>query len=139
MKYNHLILEKKEYLRIKRVLNITGFNLDQSNKESLNKLSKSLVTAQVLDEEDMPLDIIRLNSKVRLKTNNGWEEEIQVVIPNLGDLSKKKISILKPMGTSIIGRAQGDVVTCLFPMGIQELQIVSVQQGISTNPLKSIF
>jgi regulator of nucleoside diphosphate kinase len=139
MKYDHLILEKKEYVCIKRVLNLSGFNLDQANKESLSKLSEELITAQVLDEEDMPLDVIRLNSKVRISTKNGWEEEVQVVIPNHGDLSKKKISILKPMGAALIGYAQGDVVTWQFPMGIQELHIVSVEQDMTSNKLQSII
>jgi regulator of nucleoside diphosphate kinase len=139
MKYEHLILEKKEYVTIKKALNLSGFNLDQSNRESISKLSKELVTAQVLNEQDMPSDIIRLNSMVRIKTKSGWEEEVQIVTPNHGNLSKKKISILKPMGAALIGYAQGDVITWQFPMGVQKLHIVSVQQDIASNKLQNII
>lgn len=139
MKYNHLILEKKEYVCIKRVLNLLEFNQNPSNKESLSKLLEELITAEVLDEKDMPLDVIRLNSRVRVQTKNGWKEDIQVVLPNEGDLSKKKISILKPMGAALIGYAQDDIVTWQFPMGVQEVQIVSVLQDKSSNKLQIII
>jgi regulator of nucleoside diphosphate kinase len=135
MKYAQLVLEKKEYVYIKRILNISGFNGDMSTKKSLARLTDELMTAQVLDEEDMPEDIIRLNSIIRIKSKSGWEQEIQLVIPTQGDFSQQKISILRPMGAALIGYAQDDVIEWEFPSGIQELHIVSVKQDLPQNKI----
>ena len=42
MKYGSLILEKKEYVYLKRILNISGYADDHEVQKSLLKLSKSL-------------------------------------------------------------------------------------------------
>ena len=62
MKYGNLILEKREYVDIKRVLNLAGNYKDQVQKYSVEKLTKELETALILDEKEVADDIIRLNS-----------------------------------------------------------------------------
>ena len=64
MKYGSLILEKKEYVYLKRILNVSGYATDFEVQKSLLKLSKELKSAHIVDEEEMPNDVIRFNSKV---------------------------------------------------------------------------
>ncbi len=131
MKYRSLMLEKREYVYLKRILNISGYTGDFETQKSLKKLLEELKTAQIVDNEELPKDIIRLNSKVSVESENGWSKTIQIVIPSDRDLKNDKISVLTPMGAALIGYSQGDAIIWDFPKGLQQLKIVAVEQDES--------
>ncbi len=137
MKYGSLILEKKEYVYIKRILNISGYAEDVETQKSLQRLSKELKNAQIIAEADMPEDVIRFNSKIMVYSENGWEKVIQLVIPSDKDAKKDKISILTPMGAALFGYSEGDSIEWDFPSGKQKLRIVTVTQVESQNKINT--
>ncbi|MBW2938037.1 GreA/GreB family elongation factor [Aureisphaera sp. CAU 1614] len=128
MKYGSLIIEKKEYVYVKRVLNISGYAEDFETQKSLQRLSDELKNAQIVDEEEMPEDVIRFNSRIMVYSENGWERVIQLVIPSEKDTKQSKISILTPMGAALFGYSEGDSIEWDFPSGKQQLKIVTVAQ-----------
>ncbi|WP_445730948.1 GreA/GreB family elongation factor [Mariniflexile sp.] len=128
MKYGSLILEKKEYVYLKRILNISGYAGDHETQKSLMKLSEELKTAIIVDAKEMPQDIIRFNSKVTVVFDNHLEKTVQVVIPMDKDMNKNKISILTPMGSALIGYSKDDTIEWEFPKGKQHIKIVEVTQ-----------
>jgi regulator of nucleoside diphosphate kinase len=94
----------------------------------LAKLSEELKTANIVDEDKMPYDIVRFNSKVTVALNNGIQETLQVVIPMDRDIKTNKISVLTPMGSALFGYSKGDTVLWDFPSGKQQIKITDVQQ-----------
>jgi len=132
MKYGSIIIEKKEYVYLKRILNISGYAKDFETQQSLQKFSDELQNAQIVDEENMPEEIIRFNSKVTVASEKGWERTLQVVTPTERDLKQNKISFLTPMGSALFGYSEGDTVTWDFPTGQQQLKIVAVAQETNT-------
>ncbi|WCO03394.1 GreA/GreB family elongation factor [Psychroserpens ponticola] len=128
MKYGSLILEKKEYVYLKRILNISGYAEDHEVQKSLMKLVEELKSAHIVDEEDMPSDIIRFNSEVTITFESGLVKTLQVVIPLDKDLNKNKISVLTPMGSALIGYSKDDTIIWDFPGGKQQLKITNVTQ-----------
>jgi len=128
MKYGNLILEKKEYVFLKRLLNVSGYYKDENTKTSLKKLSGELTSAIIYDNEEMPPDVIRFNSIVTVMSGT-WQSEFQLVIPTARDIASNKISILAPMGSAVMGYAEGDSVIWNFPNGKKELTIVKVTQA----------
>lgn len=128
MKYGSIIIEKKEYVYLKRIINISGYAKEFDTQKSLQKFSDELQNAQVVDEEDMPKEIIRFNSKVTVASEKGWERTLQVVTPSERDMKQNKISFLTPMGSALFGYSEGDTVTWDFPTGQQQLKIVAVTQ-----------
>ena len=128
MKYGSLILEKKEYVYIKRILNISGYTGDHEIQKSLTKFSEELKTAHIIDEEEMPDDVVRMNSVVTVKSGNEWEKTLQIVQPSEKDMKNNKISILTAMGAALFGYSVEDVVTWHFPTGVKELKIIEVAQ-----------
>ncbi|MEQ3662550.1 MAG: regulator of nucleoside diphosphate kinase [Flavobacterium sp.] len=137
MKYGNLILEKKEYVYLKRLINISGYVEDFETQKSLKRLSDELKNSHIVDESEMPFDTIRFNSKVTVKSDDGWERTVQVVMPNDKDLARHKISILTPMGTALIGYSKGDIIVWDFPKGKQNLQITNVEQGDTFNNVEN--
>tara|TARA_R110002049_G_scaffold159800_3_gene324834 strand:- start:8139 stop:8606 length:468 start_codon:yes stop_codon:yes gene_type:complete len=128
MKYGSLILEKKEYVYLKRILNISGYAEDHETQKSLMKLYEELKTAHIVDEAELPHDIIRFNSKVTVVFENGMEKIIQLVIPIDKDVNKSKISVLTPIGSALMGYSEGDTIIWDFPEGKTQLTIAKVIQ-----------
>lgn len=129
MKRNqNLIVEKREYVFLKRILNINGFTGEITVKNSLHKLISELQSAKILDEEDMPSDTVRFNSKVTITSSNGWERTLQLVLPSERNLDEGKISVLTPMGSALFGYSMGDTIEWDFPGGTKEIFIKNVVQ-----------
>ncbi|MEZ4792406.1 MAG: GreA/GreB family elongation factor [Gelidibacter sp.] len=128
MKYGSLILEKKEYVFLKRLLNISGYDGDHETQKCLTNLTEELKTAHIVDEEEMPDDIIRFNSKVTLLFDNGIEKTVQLVIPMERDVKTNKISVLTPMGSALMGYSKDDVIEWDFPNGKHKITVLEVSQ-----------
>lgn len=128
MKYGSLILEKKEYVYLKRILNISGYGDDASVTKSLVKLSEELQTAQIVNNDEVPEDIVRFNSVVTIASDNGWEKELQVVVPMDKNVTLNKVSVLAPMGAALLGYSKNDTIDWDFPGGAQKIRIVDVQK-----------
>ncbi|AXP79356.1 Transcription elongation factor GreA [Mariniflexile rhizosphaerae] len=128
MKYGSIMLEKKEYVYIKRILNISGYVGDHEIQKSLAKFTEELKTAHILDEAEMPNDVVRLNSIVMVMSDNNWEKTIQIVQPSEKDIKKNKVSILTPMGAALFGYSLNDIIKWDFPTGLKELKIIEVTQ-----------
>jgi regulator of nucleoside diphosphate kinase len=128
MKYGKLIIDKKEYMYIKRILNISAYAEDFQTKKSLERLIDELKNAQIVNECDMPKDVIRFNSKIMVYSENGWEKFIQLVMPQDKDAKQDKVSILTPMGAALFGYSEGDSIEWEFPSGKQVIKIIAVIQ-----------
>ncbi|MEZ4792427.1 MAG: GreA/GreB family elongation factor [Gelidibacter sp.] len=139
MKYGSLILEKKEYVYIKRILNISGYAGDHEIQKSLTKLAEELKTAHILDEAEMPEDVVRFNSIVTVTSSNDWEKTLQIVQPSEKDMKNNKISILTPMGAALFGYSVTDIVRWDFPTGIKELKIIEVAQKTEDKNLDALI
>ena len=129
MKYGSLIIEKKEFVLLKRILNLMGYYRDNTMRESVKKLLGALDTARILDKNGMPEDVIRFYSTVTLTSKNGWERKLTLVPPSEGNLRNGKLSVLSPLGTALIGFAKDDVfVVWEFSSGRQELTVRDIEQ-----------
>ncbi len=128
MKYKDLIIEKKEYVLLKRLMNLSGYYRDDSLLKSIRKLAGQLESADIRDEIAMPKDVIRFNSTISILAKNGWRREFKLVMPTESDARHDKISILTPMGAAVIGYAEGDSLVWEFPSGEQQLTIDKVVQ-----------
>ena len=129
MKYGSIILEKKEFVTLKRLINLSWNYKEEARNKSVLRLQKELETAIVSDEEEIPNDIIRFNSIVTIESNDGWSNTFQLVSPTESNYSDKKISVLTPMGSAVIGYAKDDVIQWEFPGGVKSLKVVEVKQN----------
>ena len=128
MKYNTIIIDKKELETLKLLFSNSNNKKDKTYHLSLQKLLEELKKAKVVDASKMPEDVIRFNSLVTIKMANGVEKTFQIVLPEKSDLVNNKISILAPMGLALIGYAENDTVDWQFPTGISTITIVKVVQ-----------
>ncbi|WP_424494329.1 GreA/GreB family elongation factor [Salinimicrobium sp. GXAS 041] len=138
MKYKKLILEKKEYELLKRIISMSQFHRDKSYRASIEKLSDELKTAKIVSNKKMPDDVIRINSTVTIETPWNVKRSYQIVTPERSGLKQSRISVLAPMGLALFGYAKGDQIEWQFPRGINIIKILDVAQMGSSVKLEEI-
>ncbi len=128
MKYSSIVLDKKEYELISELIHPITESANLMNS-CISRLKQELKTATLIDEtESFPEDVIRLNSIVDVNTPFGIMK-IQLVLPENSNSEQKRISILTPMGSALIGYAETDKIMWEFPNGIQEVEILKVSHS----------
>lgn len=129
MKYGQLILEKKEFITLKRLLNLSGDYKIDTRKYSIKRLSEEMQSAKIVNDDEFPNDVIRFNSLITVATiDDSWENTFQLVLPSESNAALNKVSILAPMGAAVMGYAKGDKIEWEFPAGIKTLTIKNVVQ-----------
>jgi regulator of nucleoside diphosphate kinase len=126
MKYNQIILEEKEYQFIQNLVKKFLASDETQNEAWIIKLTNELSRAIVKKENEMPVDVIKIGSKVDVETLYGRRNNIILVKPTEKNIDENKISLLSPMGSALIGYAQGDEVDWDLPKGKSTIKILNV-------------
>lgn len=129
MKYGSIILEKSDYVLIKRLLSLTNNYKDDTQKESILKLREELKSSIISNSDEVPTDVVRMNSEVTVASNDGWQYTFTIVEPTESNNASKRISVLAPMGLAVIGYAKGDIIHWTFPGGEKDITILEVKQN----------
>lgn len=128
MKYGKLVVEKKEYATVRRMLLDADHKKDSTHTSSLAKLAEELKLAEIREEAEMPDDVVRLNSMVTIGIPGNKVQSYQIVMPDKSNISQNRLSVMAPMGLALFGYAEGDEVLWLFPMGINTIKVLKVEQ-----------
>jgi regulator of nucleoside diphosphate kinase len=121
-----LILTKDDYKLLTSYLKgawgKTAF--DQQNAEDLKA---ELKKAKIVDKNKLPLDVVRLNSRVTIKAEDKSQiMELILVTPDKANIKENKISILAPIGTALLGFRLGDKIKWQVPAGSRTFTILEV-------------
>jgi regulator of nucleoside diphosphate kinase len=122
---NPIYLTELDYKRLIDLIQVQR----QSAGTAINigKLGEELKRARIVASEEIPADVITMNSRVQLKDlDSGKEMEITLVYPKDADINARKISILAPVGTAIIGCREGDTIEWPVPSGTIHYKIEKV-------------
>lgn len=91
---------------------------------ALAKLRDELDRAAVIDSAAFPADVVTMNSTVEFEDLGTSEiEEYTITFPENADVEHKRISILAPIGTALIGCRVGDLVKWATPGGVRQLKV----------------
>jgi regulator of nucleoside diphosphate kinase len=82
------------------------------------ELEAELARAEIVDPKDIPSTVVTMNSTVRFSVASSTEQfTLTLVYPRDMDSSSSKISILAPVGSALLGLAQGDEIEWPKPGG----------------------
>lgn len=95
---------------------------DDNDKALIAELSN----ADVVEPKAIPSDVITMNSRVKFKDEHGDSREYSLVFPNDADIVKNKISILSPIGCSLIGYKVGSTISIPTPKGKKDLIVEEI-------------
>ncbi|MGV2872539.1 nucleoside diphosphate kinase regulator [Colwellia sp. E150_009] len=82
------------------------------------ELETELERANIVEPTEVPSTIVTMNSTVSFIVDSSQEEfELTLVYPKDTDSSGKKISILAPVGSALLGLSKGDQIEWPKPGG----------------------
>ena len=131
MKYGKLIFTKKDYQLINLVL-LNWRKSEEMSNQNFDKLSNELLDVQFYDENQLPMDVVKFGSVVDIQTPLGLLNDFELVVPSEKNIKQKKLSVLSPIGSAIIGYAEGDEISWNFPVGEKTIKILNVNNRVLT-------
>jgi regulator of nucleoside diphosphate kinase len=94
---------------------------------TLEVLEEELDRAVVVDAEQLPPDVVTLDSRVQLiDLDSGEELLFAVVLPSRANADEGRISVLAPLGMAVLGYRSGDVIEWDVPGGRRRLRVTHV-------------
>lgn len=110
----NIVISSLDALRLENLLE----SLRGSDFPGKDDLEAELARADMVEPEDIPPTVVTMNSTVRFKVLPGSQEfELTLVYPKDLDDSGRKISILAPVGSALLGLSQGDEIGWPRPGG----------------------
>ena len=97
------------------------------NRQDADELKAELKRAKLVDKTEFPGDVVRLNSRVKIKDEKDTRiMELMLVTPEKADIKERKISIMSPIGTALLGFRKGQKVKWNVPAGKKTFVILDV-------------
>lgn len=97
------------------------------DRDHLESLEHELDRAHVVDPSAVPHDVVTMNSQVRIEdVDTGLENVYTLVFPSDAGIQEKKLSILAPIGTALLGARAGETVEWVVPAGARTVRIKEV-------------
>jgi regulator of nucleoside diphosphate kinase len=98
-----------------------------NTRNDLQHLNDELDRAEICEQQDIPKDVITMNSKVRLTDLTSNEDLVYTLVyPSHANLDLGRISVLAPIGTAMIGYRVGDEIEWPVPGGTRRLKVKEV-------------
>jgi len=99
----------------------------KKDREFLQNLEEELDRATVVSPQEVPADVVTMNSQVRVQDLDTKKEMVlRLVFPSDADYESGRVSVLAPIGTALLGYRAGDTVEWKVPSGVRRLKIESV-------------
>nr|WP_294791205.1 GreA/GreB family elongation factor [uncultured Mucilaginibacter sp.] len=114
---------------VQRELDILKKYLQEAILTDFNKknLLSELASAQVVDEDELPENVIGLNSVVHVEERKSRKSFIfQIVPPAYADIKKNKIAVSAPIAIALLGYRTGSTIKWEMPGGVQEFEVLKV-------------
>jgi regulator of nucleoside diphosphate kinase len=128
MRNRQIVVTQKDAHRLRALL--AGFAPSGRDHDHLQELGLELERAQVLDRDEVPADVVTMQSQVRvLDLTSNERREVALVYPVDANVAANRVSVLAPLGTALLGYREGDEVEWLMPGGLRRLRIERVTQA----------
>lgn len=121
-----LILREDDYQILVSFLK-DGRYARRIDSRNITDLVGELKKAKLVTKDEFPNDVVRLNSKIKIK-ESGKDQVLDLILvtPDKADIKERKISVLAPIGTAIIGFKKGKTFSWEVPGGIKRFTIMEV-------------
>jgi regulator of nucleoside diphosphate kinase len=88
------------------------------DRSDLEELATELERARAVKPDRVPSGLVTMNSRIVLRDlDTGDEKSYSLVFPSEADIGRGAISVLAPIGTAVLGYAEGDELEWPLPSG----------------------
>lgn len=112
---NSIYITEFDHYRLERLVEVWKKRYEMDS-ENLELLEDELSRAEIVRPEEVPADVVTMNSKVTLADlDSGELTEVAVVFPGMASAAAGRISVLAPVGTALLGCHAGETVELPAP------------------------
>lgn len=117
MNHPSILVTTKDAKKLRKLIR-EAYHSEYRGSDCLEKLAEEMEKASLVNPEQIPADVITLNSTARLVDQEANEEMVYtLVFPEDADVAQGKISVLAPLGTAMLGYKTGDTFEWETPGG----------------------
>ena len=121
-----IFITTKDVAKLRELIR-KAYHSEYRGSDYLKKLAEEIEKASVVRPDQIPSDVITLNSTARLVDQKTDEEMLYtLVFPEDADISQGKISILAPIGTAMLGYKVGDTFEWDTPGGKRTIRVKEI-------------
>lgn len=97
------------------------------DRAGIEALRAELERARTIDAKDVPPTVVTMNTRLTLRDlAEPGAMEATLVFPEDADAPAGRLSVLSPVGTAILGYAEGDTIEWAVPAGVRQLRIEQI-------------
>jgi len=120
---SRITLSKLDHMRILKCIE-DAKRLKTLTSTEAEKLLNELDSAKIVEPQEIPVDIVTMNSIVKVSfLNQDKVVKFQIVYPDQANISENKISIFSPVATALIGYKVADEIEWIVPSGMTKIRI----------------
>ena len=109
-----IIVSSNDLERLEGLLTLPAFR----SRSDLDGLRAELERADVREPQDMPADVITMNSRARfVEEGTGREYELTLAYPKDANAEAHRVSIFSPAGSALLGLSAGQSIDWITPDG----------------------
>jgi regulator of nucleoside diphosphate kinase len=130
-----IILSADDYERLSALANAANKRMPDLSAN----LAEEIGRAHVLAKGSHPERVVCMNSEVEFRDDTtGRIQAVRLVYPEAADIAERKISVLTPVGTALIGVPEGQSITWESPSGeLRELTVLAVREYRESGELQA--
>lgn len=118
-----ICITQKDLQRLRYVAQMS----DAGDGADLADLRNELARAKVVPADQIPPDVITMNSRVRLRDlDRDTTHEYTLVYPTAADYNAGRISVVAPIGAAMLGYREGSEIEWPVPGGRRRLRVEAV-------------
>jgi regulator of nucleoside diphosphate kinase len=126
MEPRDIYITEFDLARLKELVNV-GISFKERDRDYLESLRNELDRAHIVESTAIPHDIVTMNSQVRIEDMDTGDQNVYtLVFPSDARIAEKKVSILAPIGTAMLGCRVGDTVDWPVPAGNRKVRIKEI-------------
>ena len=112
-----------------------AMSIEERSPDVAGKLCEELDRADVVAAEDLPPDVVTMDSEVEfVDERSGGRRKVQLVWPRDANLDQNRLSVLTLVGAGLIGMRAGSAIDWPDRSGRERcLRIVDVRQPLTTD------
>jgi len=124
-------METKDLITINDYQRLSGMikfsSLDKKMPDIVNRLHTKFKAAKMLPQDRILDNVVTMNSRVLVQeVSRSRAAEVTITYPQDADGREGKISVFSPIGTALLGRQAGDIVSWRTPTGTSSFEIVKI-------------
>ncbi len=130
MRMRTLFTTDQDFSRLAQLIEC-ALRFQPASHQHLIGLKEELDAARVVTQEEIPPDVVSLDSEVRVRDVETGEAAVhRIVFPREAYGAEDRLSVLAPLGTALLGCRAGDIVA-LPGKRLQVEQVIRQSQAAS--------